>query len=372
MIAAFAKETDFIWLELSGPPGSKEFIQTELEVGQNNSIMPLRHQDTKNSKALAMHRILLGLLLFPFFSHAQDSLDSDFNFKNPGDYNNYIMKEMITTAQKNFEYISFSVHSEEYDQLETKRKEVVGEIVKAKSHIQQMPPLDGDTRLRDEAVSVLDEYQNAFELDYQKIIGLKRKSRDSFESMEAYFEAQDRAEEKVNKGTKKLRNAQHVYAEKHNMNVVNNKSDDELEIKMNKVIAVNSYWRSLFLDYFKISKQYDRMWDVLPLQNANAIERERLQVVNVIDQVMPGLKSKTDFKGDREFRDQTINMAEYFLLVTTKEFKRIIEILNKKALEQKDIEEINGIISKCNADHERLTYNWNIAAQDLFRKNVDR
>lgn len=282
------------------------------------------------------------------------------------------MKEMIATVQKNFEYISFSVYSEEYDQMETKRKEVVEEIVKAKGQVQKMPPLEGNTRLRDEAVAVLNEYQHAFELDYQKIIGLKRKSRDSFESMEAYFEAQDKAEEKVNKATKQMRKAQHVYADQHNMNVVDNKNDDELELKMKKVIAVNNYWRSIFLDYFKISKQCDRMWDVLPNQKANAIDRERLQVVKVIDQILPSLKSKPDFNGDMEFRDQTINIVEYFQSVAAKDFKRIVEILNQKSLEQNDVEEINGIINKCNADNERLTYNWNIASRDLFRKNVDR
>ena len=41
-------------------------------------------------------------------------------------------------------------------------------------------------------------------------------------------------------------------------------------------------------------------------------------------------------------------------------------------MEQKDVEEVNSIINKCNTDHERLAYNWNIASQDLFRKNVDK
>src|SRR5258708_7845258 len=204
-----------------------------------------------------MSRIFLFLTFLPFHLAAQDPY---FNFKNPGDYNNFIMKEMTAMVQKNFEYISFSVHSDEYDQMEGKRKEVVIEIVKAKESVGQMPPIDGDTRLRDEAVEVLDEYQKAFELDYQKIIGLKRKSRDSFETMHAYFEAQDKAEEKVNKATQQMRKAQHVYAEKYNMNIVSNKSDHQLELKMNKVIAVNNYWRSIFLEYFKISRQYDRMW----------------------------------------------------------------------------------------------------------------
>ena len=319
-----------------------------------------------------MSRLFFFFFLFPFLLQGQEPDSSEFNLKSPGDYNNFIMKEMIATVQKNFEYISFSVHSEEYDQLEAKRKEVVAEIVKAKANVHQMPPLEGDSRLRDEAVSVLEEYQNAFELDFQKIIGLKRKSRDSFEAMEAYFEAQDKAEEKVNKATKQLRIAQHSYAEKHNMKVVDNKSDDELEVKMNKVIAVNNYWRSLFLDYFKISRQYDRMWDELPQQKANPIERERQQVIKVIDRVLPSIKSKSDFNGDHEFRDQTVNIVEYYRSVATNDFKRIVEILNTKKLEQKDVEEINRIINQCNADHERLTYNWNIASQDLFRKNVDK
>ena len=318
-----------------------------------------------------MPRTFFFLFLCPFFLRAQEPDPAEFNLKNPGDYNNFIMKEMIATVQKNFEYISFSVHSEEYDQLEDKRKEVVGEIVKAKTNVRQMPPLEGDIRLRNEAVAVLEEYQKAFELDFQKIIGLKRKSRDSFETMEAYFEAQDKAEEKVNNATKRLRKAQHLYAEKHDMKVVENKSDDGLEVKMNKVIAVNNYWRSIFLDYFKISRQYDRMWDELPQQKANAIERERLQVIKVIDRVLPSLKSKSDFNGDREFRDETVNIIEYYQTVATKDFRRIVEILNKKFLEQKDVEEINTIINKCNADHERLSYNWNITSQDLFRKNVD-
>lgn len=327
-------------------------------------------EDARDGKrmTLSMRRILYWLFCYPVLTQAQLS---DFNLKNPGDYNNYIMLEMTSTVQKNFEYISFCVHSDEYDQLEVKRKEVVAEILKAADNIRQMPSLEGDTRLRDEAVIVLNEYKNAFELDYQKIIGLKRKSKDSYESMQEYFDAQDKAEEKVNNATRKLRVAQHAYASSHGMDVVDNKSDDELEQKMNKVIAVNNYWRALFLNYFKIVRQYDKMWDVLPNQKANAIDKERLLVIKVIGQVLPLLKAAPDFNGDKEFRDQTVNIVEYYQVVAETHFKRIVEILNKKSLEQKDVDEVNGIIHQCNLDHEQLTYNWNIASQELLRKNVD-
>lgn len=282
------------------------------------------------------------------------------------------MKEVITTVQKNFEYISLTIHSEDYDQLEKKRKEVVDGIAAAKTHVREMPPLEGDSKLRDEAVDVLNEYKTAFELDFKSILTLKRKSKDSYEAMEAYFTAQDKAEEKVNKATRQLRKAQQVYAEKHNMRVVDSKSDDVLEMKMNKIIEVNDYWRSIFLNYFKVSKQYDKLWDALSEQKATPLNHQRNLTIKVIDQILPELNRKPDFHGDSEFRSQTINIIEYYRQVAEVDFGKIVDVLNQKSMEQKDVEEVNSIINKCNADHERLAYNWNIASQDLFRKNVDK
>ena len=316
-----------------------------------------------------MIRLLFIFALLPLFALAQDD---EFNLNNPGDYNNFIMKEVITIVQENFEYISLSIHSDDYDQLEKKRKEVVEGIANAKTHVREMPPLEGDTKLRDEAVDVLNEYKTAFELDFKSILSLKRKSKDSYEAMEAYFTAQDRAEEKVNKATRQLRKAQRVYAEKNSMKVVDSKSDDVLEKKMNKIIEVNDYWRSIFLTYFKVSKQYDKMWDALSEQKANPLSHQCDLTIKLIDQVLPELKAKPDFHGDSEFRDQTVNMIEYYRQVAQIDFGKIIDVLNKKSMEHSDVEEVNSIITKCNADHDRLTYNWNIASQDLFRKNVDK
>ena len=157
--------------------------------------------------------------------------EDDYNLKNAGDYNNYIMNEMAVAVQKNFEYISLNVHSDEFEIIDSKRMEVMQQIILSKEKIKVMPPLDGDTRLRDAAVETLGEYQHAFELDYKDVISLKKKSRDSFEAMEAYWKAEDKAEEKVNSATGKLRKAQQTYASKNNMKVADGKEDDETNIE---------------------------------------------------------------------------------------------------------------------------------------------
>ena len=310
--------------------------------------------------------------------------EEDFNFKNAGDYNNYIMKEMAVAVQKNFEYISFSVHlptgeaglptgqagSDEFELLESKRKEVMEQILLSKEKIKRMPPLDNDTRLRDEAVETLLEYQHAFELDYKEIIGLKKRSKDSFEAMEAYWKAEDKAEQKVIKATTRLRKAQQVYASKNNMKVVAGK-EDALEKKMAKISAVNNYWRDIYLQFFKVSKEYDLLWEILSREKAEPLDQQRKQVLKVVESVLPALKSKPDYHGDTEFRDQTINLLEYYQQVAKTDFSKIVDVLSQKPT-QEDIDLVNSIINKCNADHERLVYNWNIASQDLFKKNVDK
>jgi hypothetical protein len=307
-----------------------------------------------------------------FFVLDVSAQDDEFNLKNAGDYNNFIMKEMSAAVQKNFEYLSFIVHSEAYDQMDDKRKEVVKQIVEAKEKVSQMPPLDGDTRLRDESIEVLNEYKNAFELDYKQIIGLKKKSKESFDAMKEYFKAEDEAEEKLNKATQKLRKAQRLYASKNNMTVVDGKADDELERKMGKAKATNLYWREVFIEYFKVSEAYDLMWDALNQRKASIIDNERQKVIKAINATLPGIKAIPPFNGDTEFRDQTIGIIEYYRQVADIQFAKITERLKKTALEQADIDLINAIINQCNADHERLAYNWNQASQELFRKNVEK
>jgi len=313
--------------------------------------------------------LLIPLLLFALGVQAQED---EFNLKNAGDYNNFIMKEMTTAVQKNFDYLAFVVHSDAFDQMDEKRKEVVKQIVEAKDKVSQMPPLDGDTRLRDESVEVLNEYKSAFELDFKQIISLKKKSRDSFEAMKEYFKAEDDAEEKLNKATQKLRRAQRQYASKNNMTVVDGKADDELERKMGKAKATNLYWRSVFIEYFKVSEAYDLMWDALNQRKASVIDNERQKVIKVINSTLPDIKAIPAFNGDTEFRDQTISIVEYYQQVADIQFAKITERLKKSELEQADIDVVNSIINQCNADHERLAYNWNQASQELFRKNVEK
>jgi polyribonucleotide nucleotidyltransferase len=155
------------------------------------------------------------------------------------------------------------------------------------------------------------------------------------------------------------------------MKVVDGKGDNELEEKMARITAVNNYWREIYGQFFMVSKEYDLLWDELAREKADPIDYQCKQVIKVADQVLLLLQSKPAFNGDIEFRNQTIDLVEYYQQVAQTDFVKIVEVL-KKTPTQQEIDLVNSIINKCNADHERLVYNWNIASQDLFKKNVDK
>lgn len=315
-----------------------------------------------------MRWLILLVVLLPKWSLGQVA----YNLKNPADYNNYIMKEIADAVRTNHDYIVITVHSDDYEEMERRRQAVIQQIEKSRDSVMAMPSFEGDTQLRDAAVVALKEYETAFRLDYKEIIGLKKKSKDSYEQMEEYFKAEDRAEEKINQSTLKLKRAQKAYASRYNMSIAPSRSEDLLEEKMERIKAVNTYWRKIFILYFKVSKQYDYMWDALQNQKAGPLDHQRTLVMDVIQEVLPELEKLEDFRGDHEFKEQTIAIIQYYQSVAQGPFENIVHLLQKKSMEQADIDAINNIITKCNADHERLAYNWNIASQDLLRKNVSQ
>lgn len=309
----------------------------------------------------------LTLLFISFAGMALSQAD----FKDAVQYNDYIISEQRQTVKKNLDYISFSVHSEDYKLIEAKRKEVLRQITQSKGKIAKMPPFEGDTRLRDEAIEVLAQYQNAFEGDFKEVLHLKKERQNSLEAMEAYFKAQNKAEDEVNKATQKFNKVQTDFAKKNNLTFGSGDDDDDLSSQMQTIASLNQYARGIFLEYFKVSKAFAEMLDVLNEQKGALLDRKRRDVIEAADKALPKLKDYGDFKGDREYLDQTVSLTEYYQRLAKNEFEKIATLFNKKSgITREDANYINQVLRDYNANAEMLVYNLNMANNDLLQKNI--
>lgn len=310
-------------------------------------------------------KLALTIPLLFFFS--VNSAQTKFN--NAAEYNDFIITEQRKTVKKNLEYISFSVHSEDYRQIEAKRKEVLRQINDSRNRINKMPDYDGNSKLKDEAVEVFTQYKSAFEEDFKDIIKLKQNRQSSFEAMEAYFKAQNQAEDRVNKATQKFSKVQEKFVRDNNLTF--KEEDDDLSQKMQTVAALNLYARGIFLEYFKVSKAFSEMLEVLNEKKANTLNKERKQVIEVAAKVVPQLNEFGAFNGDRDYLDQTVSLAEYYRRLAENEFLEIVKIFDKKTgLTQADADYINKVLRDYNANAEMLVYNLNIANDNLLQNNI--
>ena len=171
-------------------------------------------------------------------------------FSDPVQYFDYLNNQHNQLVSKNLEYVQHSVHSEDVQEIETKRMEVIKQLGKAILKVGTLPAYEQDDVMRKELLTVLKVYLESFEIEFTEINMLKIQSSDSYEAMQTYLDAQDAAEKKLAKAADQYQKAQRAFAERHNIRLLQAEENSEID-QINKV---NAYYRVIFIKYFKISK----------------------------------------------------------------------------------------------------------------------
>ncbi|MEX2335947.1 MAG: hypothetical protein WD555_01595 [Fulvivirga sp.] len=290
-------------------------------------------------------------------------------FNEAVEYNAFIVNAQREVVKQNLDYISFSIYSNDYQLIEVKRKEVLKQIRQAKHRIERLPAFKGNNRLKNEAVNVLSEYEIAFEDDFKEVARLGKNSENSFEAMEAYFKAQNKTEERVSKASEKFNKVQDNFVKQHNLTYGD--AEDQLTAQMKEVAALNRYIRSIFLEYFRVSKSFARMLEALKIQKSGPLDKERKQVIEQANEATTMLVACGDFNGERDYLDQTINLIEYYRALAENEFLKITGLLDKKnGIDQQDATYINKVLRDYNANIEILLYNLNTSHNNLLQNNI--
>lgn len=281
------------------------------------------------------------------------------------------MYQMQEVVKRNYEYLSYQVHSDDFEQIDQRRRQVIDQVRLAQKTIAEMPPLENDTQLRDESIVVLGTYERAFDLDYGEVLNLKRSSKNSYEAMAAYFAAEDKAEAKLTEATLKLQQIQRVYASKNNMRVGGTDSvQQRLETKMKRAQEVNRYWRAIFLEYFRAATLYERAFELMEQKHPHNLERVRKELLKASQESVPKLRQMPAFHGNTSFRDIAADFLAYFERIANEQLVKIVGLFQKPRLTQADVDEVNSVIQYCNSMYELQVYNLNNASQVLFEDNI--
>jgi hypothetical protein len=133
----------------------------------------------------------------------------------------------------------------------------------------------------------------------------------SYDLMEAYMLAQEKANEKLQEASAKQNEMQKQFATRHNVNLIN--SESETEAKMKLASTVMKHYNEVYLIFFKCHKQEAYLMEALNQKNVNSIEQNLNSLQNFAEQGLEKLKAIKPYSNDATLVIACRNMLNFYI-----------------------------------------------------------
>lgn len=341
----------------------------------------------------------LPLLLFALLFSGQEGQVNGQNLNSPGEYISFIGSQYSEITKDMLSYMSSVAHSKNARKTENKRKEIIQTNREARKKIAGMPAFQGDKSLRDSAVAFLDLSHHVLNDDYDKIIDMEEVAEQSYDAMEAYLLAQEKASDKMEEAGKRLDIVQKDFAAKYKVDLV--EKQDEVSKKMEQASRASKYNRVVYLIFFKSYKQDLYLVDAVSKKNVNGIEQNKNSLLQYADEGLAKLDSLKSFQGDNSlilscrqallfYKDEVKKiptLVGYY--IKEENFQKIkkafdakkqsdrtqadVDQYNKAANEMnKSINEYNTTNTQLNENRNKVIEGWNKASAAFLAKHTPK
>jgi len=283
-------------------------------------------------------------------------------FENAGDYIEHIGKANQALTEKYLFYLSGMSHGKSARKVEKRRLEVLQIISDTKFNIMGMPPFKGDRTLKDTTVAYLKILNNVFNEDYGKIVDMEEIAEQSYDLMEAYMLAQQKATEKLQEASARQNEVMKRFAAKHNVTLIENESTTSSKMKI--ASSVMDHYDEVYLIFFKSYKQEAYLIDALNQKNVNAIEQNINSLLTFSEQGLEKLKQVKGYNNDASliiacrnllnfYKDEAkkgSSLTDFFL--KQENFVKLKKQFDSKPASkrtQRDVDEFNKAVDEINA-----------------------
>jgi hypothetical protein len=194
-------------------------------------------------------------------------------FTDAYSYINYINTQYSKVMEDMWSYTSAVAHGKNARKIEAKRNELINTTLKTKENIAKMPAFQDDQNLRDSTVYYLGLGHSILINDYSAIVDMEAVAEQSYDQMEAYILAQEKANEKLDLAGKRLEREQKEFALKFHMTLVEGK--DKVGNNLEKANRAFAYYNKVYLLFFKCHKQDMYLSDALNKSDINAVDQNK-------------------------------------------------------------------------------------------------
>ncbi|MCB1316242.1 MAG: hypothetical protein KDK27_09835 [Leptospiraceae bacterium] len=297
-------------------------------------------------------------------------------------------------------YVQSTAHSRNPAEINRKRQQLLLTVENAILNANQVNPYNGDTRYKDAVVLYLNTMYTILREDYGRIVDMQEVADQSYDAMEAYLLAREKASEKLQEAAVELQAAEKQFAADYDIQLIQEESETALKLK--KAGDVLNYHNRIFLINFKSYKQELYLLDALNRNDVSALEQNREKLLDYAEEGLEELQAIAPYDADPSLRDSALANLQFYkneaeqsvpvltdFLLKQEQFEKVRQAFEAKSDAQRTREEVNRynlLVDETNAalrifnqTNERLNQQrgqlvdrWNQVNEAFLRRHIPR
>lgn len=318
-----------------------------------------------------------------------------------GEYMDNLSKDMKDISQASWDYISATSHGSNAKKVDKKRLDLLQILSDAKTRVSKIGDFNGNTAYRDAVVKYLSMSYDIFNQDYANLVDMEEVAEQSYDFMEAYMLAKEKANEKLDQAGNDMEEAEKVFAKENNINLLD-PDKDKLSENIRISNLVYDHYNVVYLIFFKSYKQEYFLLEAIKANDVNAIEQNRNALIKNSDEGIGKLKTMEGYNKDATVIMACKKMLEFYKAEAEKDVpviqdfylkeenftkvKTAFEAKKEKDRTQADVDQYNDAVKsyneaanasnatgeKLNTDRSKNLDNWNKTVEAFLDKQVPK
>jgi len=320
-------------------------------------------------------------------------------FSHADKYVGYISKQQVKVTKKFLDYnkaISYPYTKKSPKKNEKVRRRLADELATAKANIDSMPSFKKDSAYKDSALSYINQCSALLDNDYKKVDNLQDAADQSFDNMQSLFLGKESVIQKLKKINEHFHQLTIKFVAAYK--VKPEKSKYETDKKINDIIDAGSYYKPVYLIFFKSYKQETDLQNAIDRKDDNDFKKARKDLSKTSEIGQNGLDTIKAYKNDnslvtadkkllefyeKEADDKIDPVEDYFS--ATNDFEDVKKTFDKRpghsgkevSAYKKDVKVYNKAIKKYNKTmssvykkKKSLLKKWNNTAHKFINKHM--
>ncbi|MBC7862618.1 MAG: hypothetical protein IAF38_06555 [Bacteroidia bacterium] len=295
-------------------------------------------------------------------------------------YMDVIGKEFKNIQEVTWDYTTAVAHGKSAKKVEKKRDEVLASNKAAINKISRLKAWNGSSALRDSALSYLNTNYAVLNHDFAKLVDMEEVAEQSYDLMEAYMLAKEKANEKLRIAGDMVDVQYDVFAAANNIKLI--EGSDKLSKNIEIANQVYKHYNEVYLVFFKSYKQEAYLMAAMEKNDVNGIEQNKNALAKTAADGLVKIAAVPLYKNDKSLVIATTNMLNFYkdeaekklsnlskFYVSKENFQKIKAAFDAKPQNQRKKEDVDQY-NKAAEEANKESNNYNQVNNELNQKRT--